>query len=106
MTRRQLTCYRAAADALCAALDAHNTARATYDLARDDLEDARRSLALASQPVLPERTTSEVREATQARALRQAREGLPGAETRLEIARTRDRAEREALRVVAGTGAE
>lgn len=99
--------YRAAAARLLAALTAHNSARAAYDLARDALEDRRRALLLDGVPGLPERPSPDQREAAlgraldpEARVMRAARERLRSAETELEAAKVEERAERELLRVV------
>lgn len=112
-TRAQLDAYRAAAARLLAALEAQARARATYDAARDALEDERRRLLLEGVPNMPERATSDQRDAAlsratdaEARALRAARETLRTAETELEAARVQERAEREVLRVLTADATE
>lgn len=106
-TRAQLDAYKAAAARLVAALERHNDARAAYDKAKDNHEDARRALLLNGVPNLPERATSAQHDAAlnratdaESRALRAAREMLRAAETELEAARVQERAEREVLRVL------
>jgi glycine cleavage system pyridoxal-binding protein P len=104
----QLTSYRAAACSLLDALTAQNAARAVYDASRDMMEDERRRLLLESRTDPANRTSAEQREAAinqqlavQAGALRSAREDLRNADSELEFARVLERAEREALRVLA-----
>lgn len=109
----QAATYRAAAARLLEAIPAHNAARAAYDTSRDVLEDRRRALLMEGVPGLPERVSTDQRDAALGRALnaeaavmRCARERLRAAETELEAAKVEERAERELLRVVMNDRAE
>ena len=68
----QIDHYRTVSDRLSRAIAAQSRARAAYDAARDALDDHRDALILGGVPGvpgLPERCSSELRQAALARAL-------------------------------------
>ncbi len=101
----QVTTYRAVSERLLAAIATQSVTHTAYETARDAHDDHRRTLVLDGVPGVPERCSSDLREAALHRALmphmaalRAARDQLRASNTALESAQVQERVERETLR--------